>query len=278
MPSLFKGISSMPQIRCPNCGLTINLENRKDTDMQLITTAVEHNANSFTDLLHSTKLPRKTLSLRLKELCGNGVLAKVDGAYKLNGVSRPERRAANPFNRVSSVLSDRRVKGLILLGLVLIGFPAMSYALATLFQQAPSINVTNEPKLLGSCTVALEVHDVKDLYAWQAIIAFNATELKFLNAIAGDAFKVKYPLFPNASDLGVKGLILVGATLEGNVSGLDIETGTLAVIEFGYYVSNYHTPQIVKSARGFETYLLDSQYPAQMIPMSGSTLSLKIVP
>jgi hypothetical protein len=268
----------MPQIRCPNCGLTINLENRKDTDMQLITTAVQHNASSFTDLLRSTKLPRKTLSLRLKEMCGNGVLAKVDRGYKLNGVSGPEKRVANRFSRVSRVVGDRRMKGLVLLGLILIGFPVVSYALASFYQQAPSINVTPEPKLLGNFTVAVVVHDVKDLYAWQAVIAFNTSELKLLGATSGKDFNVTFPCFPNPSDLG-NGMILVGGTLLGQVPGVDIQgNGTLAVIEFGYYVSNYQTPRIVKYAKGAETLLFDSQYPLHKIPMSDSTLSLEIIP
>lgn len=269
----------MPQIRCPNCGLTINLENRKATDVRLITTAVQHNATSFTDLLRTTKLPRKTLSLRLKEMCGHGVLAKVDGAYKLNGVSGPEKRIASPFNRVASVVSDRRVKGLILLGLVLIGFPAMSYALATLFSQGPSINVAPEPQLLGNFTATVEAHDVKDLYAWQAVIAFNMSELKFLKITPGKDFNVTFPFFPQPADLG-NGMMLVGGvhgTLKGPCLGVDFPVkGSLAVIVFGYYVSNYQSPRIARSGGGFETKLLDSQQ--RKIPLSDSTLSLTILP
>jgi hypothetical protein len=274
-PSPVRGIS-VPQIRCPNCGLTINLENRKDTDVRLITTAVQHSASSFTDLLRSTKLPRKTLSLRLKEMCRNGVLAKVDGAYRLNGISGPEKRVANPFNRVASVVSDRRIKGLILLGVLLIGLPAVSYALAPLFPHNPSTNVAPEPELLGGFAVAVEVHDVKDLYAWQAVIAFNTSELEFLKIAAGKDFNVTFPFFPQPSDLG-HGMMLVGATLEGSSPGVDFPVkGTLAVMVFGYYVGNYQLPRIVRSGGGFQTELLDSQ--PREIPLSDSTLSLTILP
>jgi hypothetical protein len=266
----------VPQIRCPNCGLTINLENRKDTDVQLITTAVQHNASSFTDLLHSTKLPRKTLSIRLKEMCHNGVLAKVDGGYKLNGISGPEKRIANPFSRVASVVSDRRVKGLILLGMVLIGFPALTYAMVALFPSTPSISVAPEPKLLGSFTAIVEVHDVKDLYAWQAVIAFNSSELKFLKMTAGKDFNVTFPFFQNPSDLD-NGMMLVGGTLQGPCTGINIPgKGSLAVIEFGYYVSNYQSPRAILSGGGFETALLDSEQ--RGIAVSDSTLSLTILP
>jgi hypothetical protein len=267
----------MPQIRCPNCGLTINLENRKDTDIQLITTAVQRNASSFTDLLRSTKLPRKTLSLRLKEMCRNGVLAKVDGGYKLNGISSPEKRIANPFNRVAGVVSDRRIKGLILLGMVLIGFPAVSYALAALFPHTPSINVApDEPKLLGNFTAIVEVHDVKDLYAWQAVIALNTSELKLLEITPGKDFNITFPFFQNPSDLG-HGMMLVGGTLKGPCPGFNIPgKGSLAIMVFGYYVSNYQPPKIIGSGGGFETELLDSHY--HEIPVSDSTLSLTILP
>jgi hypothetical protein len=266
----------MPQIRCPNCGLTINLENRKGTDIQLITTAVQHDASSFTDLLRSTKLPRKTLSLRLKEMCSNGVLAKVDGAYKLNGISDSKKRVVNPFNRFANVVSDKRVKGLILIGLVLIGLPAMSYALAALFSSGPSINVAPGPKLLGNFTVTLEVHDVKDLYGWQTVIAFNTSELEFLEITPGKDFNVTFPFFPQPSDLG-NGMMLAGGILKGLRPGLDFPVeGSLAVLVFGYYVSSYQSPRIMRSGGGFETELLDSH--GQDIPVSDSTLSLTVLP
>jgi hypothetical protein len=275
MPSSFRGMS-VPQIRCPNCGLTINLENRRDTDIQLITRAVQHDASSFTDLLRSTRLPRKTLSLRLKEMCHIGVLAKVDGGYKLNGVTGPEKTIANPFNRVANVVGDRRIKGLILLGVLLIGFPAVSYALAAMFSPAPSINVAPEPKLLGNFAVTLEVHNVKDVYSWQAIIAFNTSELKFLEITPGKDFNVSFPFFPQPADLG-NGMLLVGGTLKGACPGVDFPVkGSLAVIVFGYYVRNYQSPELIQSGGGFRIKLLDSQQ--NEIPTSGSTFSLTILP
>jgi hypothetical protein len=74
----------MPQIRCPKCGTTINLENRKGVDFSTILNALQRSPKTFTDLLHLTGLPRKTLSLRLKSLCDSGAIVK-DGGYRLNG-------------------------------------------------------------------------------------------------------------------------------------------------------------------------------------------------
>ena len=77
----------MPQITCPNCGTTINLENRRALDFKLIRSATDKTPRTFTELLHITKLSRKTLNLRLKELCAEGILLKNDGMYSSNGAS-----------------------------------------------------------------------------------------------------------------------------------------------------------------------------------------------
>jgi PKD repeat protein len=72
-----------PQITCPYCGNTIGLENRKEVDFEKIMHALGKSPRSFTELLTMTNLPRKTLSLRLKELCASGSIMK-DGGYHLN--------------------------------------------------------------------------------------------------------------------------------------------------------------------------------------------------
>ena len=78
----------MPKIRCPNCGTTIDLENRRKIDFSLILNALRKNPKTFTDLLHLTGLPRKTLSMRLKDLCNSKVIDKYEyGRYRLNGDS-----------------------------------------------------------------------------------------------------------------------------------------------------------------------------------------------
>jgi hypothetical protein len=72
-----------PQITCPHCGSTINLENRKEVDFEKILHALGKSPRTFTELLTMTNLPRKTLSIRLKELCASGSIIK-DGGYHLN--------------------------------------------------------------------------------------------------------------------------------------------------------------------------------------------------
>lgn len=77
-----------PQITCPHCGSTINLENRKGVDFEKIMYALDKSPKTFTELLTITNLPRKTLSIRLKELCTSGSIIK-DGGYHLNSSIKP---------------------------------------------------------------------------------------------------------------------------------------------------------------------------------------------
>jgi PKD repeat protein len=77
-----------PQITCPHCGNTINLENRREVDFEKIMYALDKSPKTFTELLAITSLPRKTLSIRLKELCSSGSIIK-DGGYHLNSLTKP---------------------------------------------------------------------------------------------------------------------------------------------------------------------------------------------
>jgi len=80
-----------PQITCPHCGSTINLENRKEVDFEKIIYALNNSPKTFTELLEITSLPRKTLSLRLKDLCNSGSIVK-DGGYRLGTSLKPNRK------------------------------------------------------------------------------------------------------------------------------------------------------------------------------------------
>jgi hypothetical protein len=80
-----------PQITCPHCGSTINLENRKEVDFEKITYALNNSTKTFTELLEITNLPRKTLSLRLKDLCNSGSIVK-DGGYHLSTSFKPNKK------------------------------------------------------------------------------------------------------------------------------------------------------------------------------------------
>jgi len=91
----------MPKIRCPNCGTTIDLESRKDIDLDTIVRALENHPRRFTELLHLTGLPRKTFNARLKLLCDKGIIAKGNGEYKLNGTTTLVERRLIERRRIS---------------------------------------------------------------------------------------------------------------------------------------------------------------------------------
>lgn len=256
----------MPQIRCPKCGLIINLENRRSLDVKIITEAVKRGSKTFTSLLRTTGLPRKTLNLRLKELCERGVLVKVEGHYQLNGSSEPKKNLVKSFERLTH---NERFKGVALLLLLLIGLPAFSYAMIKL---TPTTQVTSpKPEILGTYTVVVEVNNINNLYAWQILMVFNESELTFLEARKGE---IAGDLLVNASDIG-DGALLLGGSLMGNVPGIDVEVSTsLTYIVFGYYVEDPEPPQIAMKGFGFETFLLDSEL--NEIPIASTTLNLRI--
>jgi hypothetical protein len=156
----------MPQITCPNCGCTINLENRKEIDVDLIKDAARNEPRTFTELMHITSLPRKTLSLRLRELCKTGGLIKVEGMYQLNGASEPRKSFYMNFKGGFSRKLDKRLRiGLMLVSLA-ICFSASGYVLALLIQPTSQTPPAPEPVIIGSFAMDLNVSNVQDLYAW----------------------------------------------------------------------------------------------------------------
>jgi hypothetical protein len=265
----------MPEVMCPNCGLTINLENRREVDYGLIMDATKKSA-TFTELLHATKLSRKTLSIRLKELCTKGAIVKSDGTYKLNGSMQDETLGARSFrlehygSGFSRAIRDRRVRTLVWMLMIVTSFSISGYVLAMQFASAPQ-QVSKGPAIVGYSTMAIKVSNVNDLYGWQVAISFNATELKVLQVTPGDFVGVGYPLFWNSTDR--EGLLMVGGCLEGAVPGKSGK-GTLATFVFEYFISNYKAPSIVSKQNGFDTFLLDSQM--ANIPV-GTKLSLEVV-
>lgn len=250
---------------CPNCGTTINLENRKEVDFNLIRNATGKHPRTFTDLLHITKLSRKTLSLRLKGLCKDGVLIKEEGMYKLNGVTKSENNNRNFVKGFSSVLNDKRMRRGLLLIALCASFSFSGYALAMLLAVPQLEEIPHKPVILGNFTLALEVSNVNDLYAWQVSIDFNSTQLKALKVSPGDFFEVEFPCFVNASDVD-DGVLLLGGTLKGDALGKD-GSGTLATITFGYYVADYVSPTVDESFP--RTFLLNSS--GSIIEMDVST-------
>jgi hypothetical protein len=263
----------MPQIRCPNCGLTINLENRKEIDMNMIKKAVQHSAKSFTELLHITELPRKTLSSRLKELCVNGIIVKDGGSYRLCDSSKSEEIYDTSLNRFH-ILHDKRVKTGIVLVALFISLPTFSYALAsfvTLPQYSP-------PIILGTFDMVLEVHNVKDMYAWEVLILYNSSELKVLDVKPGDFLEMEFPFFVNLTDINgdgdVEDVLLLASTLYGDVLGKSGD-GLLATITFGYYAENYTMPELTLQWEHLESYWINSHGSEIYFDM-GSTITLKL--
>jgi hypothetical protein len=261
----------MPQITCPNCGLTINLENRKEIDIDMIKDATRKGPRTFTELMHITRLPRKTLCLRLKELCVTGAIVKEEGMYQLNGASEPRRSFYMNFKGGFSRKMDKKLRvGLMLVSLA-ICFSASGYVLAMLTQ--PSVQVLPAPErvIIGSFDVDLNVSNVQDLYAWQALVTFNRNEMTVQKIAQGDFLPLLgFPYFFNATWMG-DDVLMVGGTARENVPG-ESGSGRLATIVFGYYLNNYKLPKIATEAYGEETFLLDSKL--SEIPLGEAKLSL----
>ncbi|MEM2916967.1 MAG: hypothetical protein QXN63_01235 [Candidatus Bathyarchaeia archaeon] len=243
----------MPQVRCPNCGATINLETRKETDFNLIINALHKNPKTFTQLLTQTRLPRKTLSLRLKELCDRGVIVK-DGGYHLSETYPiknlwGEKMSALYGDMKNSILSTRKGAFLLLL-LLCVGLPVAVKAYQMLLPQAQETSLKQQsPQYIGTVSYALNIYNVVGLHHWEASIHFDPEDLGVLECVEGDFLKKAPNLndpptyFCNASDDPKHpDILLLGDTLVGEIaiSG----DGTLAIITFGIKHEDYKPPQL----------------------------------
>jgi hypothetical protein len=257
----------MPQVRCPYCGFTINLENRKEVDFGLIKSAAKQRPRTFTDLLHVTKLPRKTLNLRLRELCADGVLVKEGHLYRLNGFSN-DNQNRDFAKGISNAFQNKKLRtSLMLIALVL--FSCGSGYVLALFTSLPSIPTSKEPEVIGNFTMVLKVNDVADLYAWQVGIGYNSSQMQVLKITSGGFVGDSFPFFVNSTD-SIKNLLLIGGSLCGDAAGKN-GSGTLATITFGYYTEDYGIPKIAYD-QVFGTMLLNSK--GEAIPIKESTLTL----
>jgi len=267
----------MPQIRCPNCGLTISLQNRKEMDVEMITNALRRGPKTFTYLLHTTKLPRKTLSLRLRELCEGGIMIKDEGGYMLKEAQTIERRFGGALNRLSSISTDKRVRAGILLALLIVSMPVAAQVLATLFQSPASQPTTPvtiaEPTVIGTFQMVLDIQNVNDLYFWQTTISFSPQEMKVLDVEPGVFPQTQYQGIPRILSKAdyEKGLVIIGDFLLPPAHGWS-GTGRLATITFGYFADGYGLPTL-SSGSLFKTVLLDSQLNDAS---QGATLSLSL--
>ena len=254
----------MPQIRCPNCGFTVNLENRRKIDFELIERIVEK-PRTFTELLRMTKLPRKTLALRLKALYSTGrVIKNKEGKYVLNKIASDRQ----PKRGFACILDNKKTKTLLILSVLLIGIASSGYVAATLLT-SKHLQMPTKPQIIGNFKMILKVDNVTDLCAWQAAVIYNSNQLCVLKITPGDFLPVDFPYFVNSTDT-LEDLILIGA-FYGNTSGAN-ESGVLAEIVFGYFTENFDEPKLVPNKGFFQTYLLDSK--GNYIPIRDSGLSL----
>ena len=262
----------MPQITCPNCGTTINLENRRALDFKLIRSATDKTPRTFTELLHITKLSRKTLNLRLKELCAEGILLKNDGMYSSNGASEFGNNGGNIMNNLSRVFSNKKMTTGLMLVAVLACFSASGYVMAMMIAPTTYVQPELKPAALGTFTVALNITNVSDLYSWQAAISFNPNQMSLQVTRPGNFMSVDFPYF--VASMPSDDFLLLGATLKGNAAGVS-GSGTLATIVFEYYVAGYTPPSIVNEKAGFSTFLEDSSL--STIPGGQTLLTLNVV-
>ena len=248
--------------------MTINLQNRKEVDFNLIKRAAKKKPRTFTELLHITKLSRKTLSLRLKELCSSGILVKKDGTYKLDGAFEVKDNDRGFLTEFSRIFDNRKMKISLMLIAFLLGSSVSGYVFATLLvqQQFP------QKQAKGHVIMSVNVTDVKDLYAWQVVISFNSNELEVADITSEKFVGIEYPLFVNATDIG-EGVLLLGGSLFGRVPGKNVsDSRRLATIVFEYFVDEYEYPVIIPKIGRFETQLWDSK--GYVISDSNSLLEL----
>jgi len=251
----------MPQIRCPNCGTSINLANRRELDHRIIVKALEKGSKSFTDLLKMTGLPRKTLSMRLAALRDSGVIVK-DGSYHLNGSAHLERRDEKMVSPESQLLAKpplfTRKRMLLMMMMLVIGVPVAAQVSAMLFASPPASSPP-QPSYIGTFKMDINISNTNDLFAWQALIHFYPSELVFIEAAEGDFLKDKAPYgthFVFANDTGPGELLVYGCRLGMDVPGIS-GTGTLATITFGYKSETYALPEIAYNGV-FDTWLWNS--------------------
>ena len=250
------------------------MENRREVDFKLIRDATDRHPRTFTDLLHITRLSRKTLNVRLKELCAEGALLKEEGMYKSNGVSEFGNNGGHIMKGFSKMFEDKRIRTGLMLVALLASFSASGYVLAMMVAPTTYVQPHVEPSALGTFTVAVNVNNVSDLYAWQAAITFNPAQLKVTETKPGDFMSVEFPYF-DSSTKSSDGLLLLFGTLRGNATGIT-GSGTLATVVFEYYVAGYTPPSIVSQKAGFDTWLAqaDQDFSLVMVPGGQSMLTL----
>lgn len=206
----------------------------------MISKTLRQGPKTFTQLLMVTRLPRKTLSIRLKELVDSGTVVK-DGGYRLTSSSHS---LSKGLNLMTSRFLNENLAGksnaitlTTLLILLIVPFLVTPFALS---QQ-------------NTFVVKVKVTNAIDLYAWQVRVNFDPKSSSAVNVVPGDFFgfdalvvDATFSSVPPSNDelqsfhgnyLFVfntrisYGGILLGGTRIGKVAGLSGD-GVLATITF----------------------------------------------
>jgi len=264
----------MPQIRCPHCGARINLETRKETDFRMILASLKRGPKTFTDLLRATELPRKTLSLRLKELRELKLIVK-DGGYRLND-EPPSNLGGEMLERLNKPTLFTRKRVIVLFLILCIAIPISSYVQASLRPKEEKNGETKLPPIYyGNLTIAIRIQNVRDLFAWQIKLNYDPEELVFMEAQKGDFFRENFVgVLAKDKWLERDNWLLLGGTLIGrysqHVPGISGD-GTLAIVRFAVKTRSVpKTPEIVFDG---DTLLLDSY--RQEMPITYGMLSVE---
>jgi hypothetical protein len=263
----------MPQIRCPKCGTLINLQNRRFNDFCIILKALESKGRTFSELLKITKLPRKTLSLRLKQLLDDEETMKNGKYYTNNGKGKTTESLLDKEIRFPS--SKKLLASLIIL---MLGIPSISLALARLYQPI-------EPQPLGYLRVEVYVNNVTDVYAWQVGIRYNHTNLKILSVEPGNFLTEGIEAQSNKLSPNVEiykntlffhnvldgGILVACQTLTGSSPSVN-GSGILLIIEFAYFYKYEEVTIIYDESPQYDTGLLRKD--TTEIPISRNTITL----
>ncbi|UCB60682.1 MAG: hypothetical protein JSW72_01065, partial [Candidatus Bathyarchaeota archaeon] len=289
----YLGERMSPQLRCPQCGTSINLHSRKKLDLHMIVSELKKGPKTFTDLLHATRLPRKTLSLRLIELRQSGIIIK-EKEYRLNG-SPPPSYSRGELEKLFAFDNKRKI---LLLALIMcISIPVGTYAFASYVAPPPPAPPPEPPapQYYGLLVVDLRIQDVVNLYSWQARIRYDAQLLEFRNFTKTDGSLFSSSLMDifglNSTDTFVlkdqhlSDDLLVADSLQGDVPAVD-GSGTLGRITFAvktpektleFFQEAGNAPSIVFEPTivpAFTTFLQDAD--GQEISNAESLLDLEV--
>lgn len=126
-------------------------------DCSMIVGALRKNPQTFTNLLKVTGLPRKTLSLRLKDLLKTGTITK-NGGYCLNGHSSfpTNDRILMHHDKRRDLPSLKRYLQIVLLVLC-ISLPVAAHVYATYFAYQP-MDTPPQPPLLPIASFTISPH------------------------------------------------------------------------------------------------------------------------